>query len=207
MGLFDKVTEGISGALEGLGRTAGTILEGLAPIAGQALGARVAEKLGPRGAMPGTIAQPNAAALLNAQRQQQIQFGGPSAQLASVFNPATAGGGLMAQNPFGSGPFLPQVQSANFLGPVVRQLPGLLGGLAAGEAVESFLSPRAVSARMPGGIAVNSLFRQTPTGRLSPARVAFMEDGQGGGAFFVNAGVPKSWSKVTLRKRRTCRPR
>lgn len=211
MGLFDKIGGAIGGALEGLGNLGGQLIEGIAPIASQALGARLAEKLGPRGAMPGTVASIDPRIIAQIPRQQV--FGGAVPSASSVFNPGGLGrlaGADMAQNPFGSGPFLPQTagfQTANMLGPVVRQLPGLLGGLAAGEAVETLFAGRAMSAKMPGGITVNSLFRQTPSGRMSPSRVAFMEDGQGGGAFFVNAGVPKTWSKVTMKKRRACHPR
>lgn len=210
MGLFDKIGGALGGALETIGGAAGNILEGIAPIASQALGARLAEKLGPRGAMPGTVAQIDPR-IFQQQRLPALQ--GPAPSASSIFNPGGLGrlaGAEMAQNPFGSGPFLPQTaqfQTANMLGPIVRQLPGLIGGVAAGEAVETLFAGRAMSAKMPGGITVNSLFRQTPTGRMSPSRVAFMEDGQGGGAFFVNAGVPKTWSKVTMKKRRSCHPR
>ena len=201
MGLFDKIGAGIEGALEGLGRTAGTLLEGLAPIATQALGARVAEKLGPRGAMPGTLALPGAFPV--ARQPTQLQ-----APIPNIFEPR--GGPSMAQNPFGSGPFLPPAMQASLVGPLIRQLPGVIGGVAGGAAVESALDLLPLgrgAGRMPGGIAMNSLFRRTPSGRLSAERVAFMEDGEGRGAFFVNAGVPKTWSKVTLKKRRTCSPR
>lgn len=210
MGLFDKIGGAIGGALEGLGSAAQAVFS--TPVIGEALAARLGEKLGPRGAAPGTNAQPIQVLMAN-PRGVTPTLQGPIPSASSIFNP---GGGQLAsgaamQNPFGSGPFLPQVQGANFLGPVVRQLPNILGGVAGGvagsEAIETFFGGRAVSARMPGGIAVNSLFRQTPTGRMSPARVAFMEDGQGGGAFFVNAGVPKTWSKVTMKKRRSCHPR
>ena len=211
MGLFDKIGGAIGGALEGLGNAATAVFS--TPIIGEALAARLGEKLGPRGSAPGTVAAPPQIFAVP-QRLPQTTFGGTAPSASSIFNPGGLGrlaGAEMAQNPFGSGPFLPPAaggfQTANMLGPVVRQLPGLLGGLAAGEAVETLFAGRAMSAKMPGGITVNSLFRQTPTGRMSPSRVAFMEDGQGGGAFFVNAGVPKTWSKVTMKKRRACHPR
>lgn len=204
MGLFDKIGGAIGGALETLGGAAATVLEGVVPIATQALGARLGEKLGPRGmpsgVMPGTVAP--GLPVPRGQGPPTI-FGAALPQQAPVFAPRATLAGSTQMAPTGSGPFT--IQQAAMFGPLARQLPGVLGGLAAGEAVDAFFGGGG-RGRMPGGIMMNSLFRQTPSGRMSPARVAFMEDGQGGGAFFVNAGVPKTWSKVTLKKRR-CHPR
>ena len=196
MGLFDKIGSAIGGALESIGSTAGTLLEGIAPVAATALGARVAEKLGPRPrAMPGQTAFP-------------LPQPGVRRPVQTFVGVIPSGGDMVS--PFGSGPFLPQVQQASFAGPIIRQLPSILGGAAGGAVAEQVFSggaPALSGARMPGGIAINSFFKMTPTGRMSPNRVVFAEDGQGRGAFFVNAGTPKTWSKVTLKSPRRCRPR
>ena len=187
MGLFDDLTEGL-----------GEIFRGVVPLATAALGARVTQKLGPRN-LPQSAGVP------------QFQF----PQVARQQPSATVFGGFPVpgahqMNPFGSGPFLPAaVQQASFLpalpaigGAILRQLPGALGGAVAVEGAQALFGGGG-AVRMPGGIAVNQLFRMTKTGRLSPERIAFMEDGQGRGSFFINAGVPTAFSKATIKKRHT----
>lgn len=85
---------------------------------------------------------------------------------------------------------------------------GVIGGAVLGEGIDfvQSLFSRGPSGRV-GGVRIGSLFHQTPSGMVRPNKVSLMDDGNGNSAFFVHAGVPKTWSKVTLRKPRSCRPR
>ena len=104
---------------------------------------------------------------------------------------------------------LPQVISR--LPDIFRGAGGSVAGGAAGAAgvdlIQNFFggAPRA---RPSCGVFMNgSTFHQTPSGKVVPNRVSALEDGEGGLAFFVHAGCPTAWSKVSLKKARRCRPR
>lgn len=132
----------------------------------------------------------------------------------------------------GSGPFdLQEAHQANMIGPAavfnaavrVARNPvfqGAVGG-AVGAAVTDEVMvvnpvPGQQSMEVSGvsgvaqrkcGVHMGNLFHQTPTGRMSANKVSLIPDGQGGAAFFVNAGCPTAWSKVSIKKPRRCRPR
>jgi len=123
----------------------------------------------------------------------------PQAQLPVIVN---AGG-------FPSGPGQTGVPVVDFAGlpaiipPLVRQIPGVLGGLAAGELLEGFFGGNGGASRV-GGIMragrCDGVFHTTPTGKRLPNRVSLVEDGSGAMAFMVNAGRPLTWSKISLKK-------
>lgn len=117
-----------------------------------------------------------------------------------------------------SGPFtIQQAGFAQSLPQILRNpavqgtLGGILGGLLGegigdiGEAI--MVAPGAVATRRGCGVAIGALHKVTPSGRIAPNKVALMPDGNGGADFFVHAGCPTAWSKVSIKKRRSCRPR
>ena len=117
-----------------------------------------------------------------------------------------------------SGPFtLQQAGFVQSLPQIIRNpavqgaVGGLLGGLLGNELNEPEVinvAPGAIATRRGCGVAVGSLHKITPSGRIAPNKVALMPDGAGGADFFVHAGCPTAWSKVSIKKRRSaCRPR
>lgn len=111
-------------------------------------------------------------------------------------------------NAGGRGPGQTGVPVIDFAGlpaiipPLVRQLPGIVGGLAAGELFEGFFGnggPSRVGGIMRAG-RCDGVFHTTPTGKRLPNRVSLVEDGSGAMAFMVNAGRPLTWSKISLKK-------
>lgn len=106
---------------------------------------------------------------------------------------------------------LPQVISRIpdiFRGPVGGAVGGGIVGGAVQDVAMSLFGGGGRPSRPKCGVFMNgSTFHETPSGRVVANRVSALEDGNGGLEFFVHAGCPTAWSKVSIKKPRRCRPR
>lgn len=122
------------------------------------------------------------------------------------FAPVSQGGALTLPNILGTAPPAPVEASMPVAYPGGMMLSG--PAAAAGAATALGLTLPFLGGN-GGGMIGRGIYRSThhttPSGRVVPSRVALIEQGDRAD-FFVHAGLPKTWSKVTLKSRR-CRPR